>query len=246
MTHPEQRPILSVIIPVLNGARYLEETISSILNQRLAALEMIILLDDGSVDNSAEVAESLISTLPEDASTPKVRSVRHKTMGLAAARNLGHHLAQAPLLLHLDADDVLTPNSLSVRLGVLDQNPDAGMVIGHYETFISPDIPPEKAAQYAVPASAQQGGLPGTSIVRASFAEQVGPHNTDLDHSADLDWMIRAYETNQGTIILPDVVLRRRVHGNNNSLIFNGSTSRLRILRSALERRARIGEAQQN
>ena len=234
MSQHAEPPLLSVIIPVWNGARYLGEAVSSVLGQEAENIEVLILVDDGSEDDSARVAQEL-------AAAPFVRCVVHPHMGLAAARNLGVSLARGGLLLHLDADDILAPSSISKHLEVLSKNPDADIVTGSMISFTSPELSPEEAARYDIPAGPQKGGLPGTSIVRAAFAEKVGPQNAGLSHSADLDWMIRAVEAGAKTLTIPNVVLLRRIHGRNTSLASSAAASRFQILRAAMARRTQTG-----
>lgn len=243
MNGPAERPELSVIIPVRNGARYLGETITSVLHQGVTTLEVLVLVDDASEDDSAAVAEAFTTPAGALPDGPVVKCVRHPPMSLAAARNEGLALARGPLVLHLDADDLLTPGSIAVRLAVLAADPEVEVVTGAMVSFVSPEIPPEEAARYSLPVAPQRGGLPGTSIVRAACVERVGPQNTSLSHSADLDWMIRAEEAGVKTVFLPDTVLRRRIHGGNMSLLAAGATSRLGIVRAALERRGRSRRA---
>lgn len=237
MTPPASQTTLSVLIPIWNGARYLAEAVNSVLHQGFDDLEVIILVDEGSEDDSATVAETLV------AAAPSVRSWPQPHLGLAAARNRGVSLARGRFLLHLDSDDILTPGSLAVLMNALSADPDADLVTGSSQAFVSPEIPPEQAARYDLPKGPQLGGLPGTSLVRAAFAERVGPQDVSLYHSSDLDWMIRAKETGAKILTLPNVVLRRRIHGRNFSLLSNGAASRLKILRAALERRARAEDS---
>jgi glycosyltransferase involved in cell wall biosynthesis len=244
VTPSSPAPALSVIIPVRNGARYLGAAVTSVLRQGEADLEVIVLVDEASTDNSAEVAESFASPSPAAAGTALVRCVRHPPLSLAAARNEGVALARGSILLHLDADDELTPGSLAVRLAVLATQPDVEMVTGTMVSFVSPEIPPAEAARYAVPVGPQRGGLPGTTLLRTCCAHRIGPQNAHLPHSADLDWMLRAGEAAAKVVHLPDVVLRRRIHGRNTSLLATGAASRLGIIRAALARRAHPGESQ--
>lgn len=239
MNPPEVGPELSVLIPVRNGARYLGAAITSVLRQGVPNLEVLVLVDDDSTDNSREVAESFVTPTPTPPGAPSVRCVRHPPLSLAAARNEGVALARGSLLLHLDADDELTPGSLSVRLAVLAAQPEVEMVTGTMISFVSPEVSPAEAARYAVPAGPQRGGLPGTTLLRARCAQRIGPQNTSLPHSADFDWMLRAGEAGAKAVQLPDVVLRRRIHGRNTSLLAHGAASRLGIVRAALARRAR-------
>lgn len=236
MTPSMRTTTLSVIIPFWNGARYLAEAIASVLDQGLDDIELI-LVDDGSDDESAQVAASFVTTATSLSEAPRIRFYRKPHMGLAAARNFGVSVALSPLLLHLDHDDLLTPGSLSTRLNVFSTHPDLDIVTGMLSTFVSPEIPAEQAARYDVSGQPQQGGLPGASIVRAEFVEKVGPQDTRLPHSSDLDWMIRAREAGARSLVIPELVLRRRIHGRNLSLISSGAENRLQILRAALKRR---------
>jgi glycosyltransferase involved in cell wall biosynthesis len=243
MNPPARKPDLSVIIPVRNGGRYLGEAITSVLQEGTEHIEIIILVDESSEDDTARVAGEFATAGTLDSSAPTVRCVSCPHKGLAAARNLGISLARGLLLMHLDADDIVTPGSISVRLSALMANPDADMVTGMMASFVSPELTPEESSRYDLPTGPQRGGLPGASIVRAAFAERVGLQDTSLAQSSDLDWMIRAGEAGAKIIAIPDVVLLRRIHGKNMSLASNGAASRLQILRAAIARRARTGKA---
>lgn len=225
----EPNPVLSVAIPVWNGERYLAEAITSVLEQRDAPDLEIIVIDDGSDDESALVAEQF---------GPPVRCLRLPHAGLAAARNAGAASARGEYLLHLDSDDVLPADSITSRMAVFNTSPEADLVVGQMLSFISPELDPEAASRYRVPSGPQRGGLPGASLVRTCFASRVGSFDTDRNNSPDLDWMARAMEYDPHIVELPGVVLHRRIHGNNLSL--RGSPlagDRLAILRAALNRR---------
>lgn len=226
-------PILSVIIPVWNGARYLAEAIASVLAQEAPPLEVLV-VDDGSTDDSAAVAERFGGP---------VRCLRRPHAGLAAARNAGLDAARGAFLLHLDADDLLPPGSIAVRMAVLTARPDVGLVVGFLESFLSPELDAETAARFAVPGAPQPGGLPGASLVRARFAARVGRFDTSLPGSPDLDWMMRAHEQGTPPVVISDLVLRRRIHGQNLSLTAAGVAGRLQILQAALHRRRAAAES---
>ena len=224
-------PELSVIIPVWNGARYLAEAIESVLAQDSMPLEIIV-VDDGSDDDSAAVAEQF---------GERVRCLRRPHAGLASARNSGLEVARGQLLLHLDADDLLTEQSIAVRVAALTQQPDLDLVVGFMESFVSPELDAQTRARFGPMPGPQRGGLPGASIARAAFAARVGKFDTSLRQSPDLDWMLRAQEAGMKLAVIPDVVLRRRIHGNNVSLTSNSAAARLRILKATLARRRQSG-----
>lgn len=228
-------PVLSVVIPVWNGERYLAEAITSVLEQQGAPTLEVIVVDDGSEDQSAAIAKRL---------GPPVRCIRTAHGGLAAARNAGLDLARGEYLVHLDADDLLPPASIASRMAAFRGPEVADLVVGQMISFISPDLDDETAARYRVPADPQRGGLPGATIVRAAFAAKVGRFDEGRAHSPDLDWMARAMQRGPRTLDLPAVVLHRRIHGRNMSLTSGGvAADRLAVLRSTLARK-RAGSVQ--
>ena len=94
------KPAVSVIIPCYNHAHYLCRAVQSVLAQTYADWEAII-VDDGSTDNTREVATRF--------SDPRVRYIYQENRGLSAARNTGISAAQGSYLAFLDADDELEP-----------------------------------------------------------------------------------------------------------------------------------------
>lgn len=114
---------VSVVIPCYNAAPFLRETLDSALNQTHPPLEVIV-VDDGSTDDSAEIAESY---------GPPVRVIRQANQGESVARNKGMDLAKGEWIALLDADDRFEPEKLQRLLKVLD---DAdGDVICAYSDF---------------------------------------------------------------------------------------------------------------
>jgi len=108
-------PDVSVVIPTYNRARWLRETVDSVLNQTCRPLEILI-VDDGSTDDT----ESVCARFPEP-----VRYVRQPNAGVAAARNLGVRHAQGDWIAFGDSDDVWEPTKLAVQLAALEAHPGA-------------------------------------------------------------------------------------------------------------------------
>jgi len=111
---------ISIITPCYNGARYIRETLQSALTQTHPPLEVIV-IDDGSTDDSATLAE---------AAGPSVRVVRQPNQGESVARNRGIAEARGSHVLFLDADDLLEPESLSRLAAAIEGRPDAVAVMG--------------------------------------------------------------------------------------------------------------------
>jgi hypothetical protein len=116
---PRELPAISIITPCYNGARFLADTLASAASQTHPPLEIIV-IDDGSTDGSAEIAERF---------GPPVRVIRQPNRGESVARNRGLSEARGSHVLFLDADDLLAPGALA-RLGeAIDGKPDAVAVM---------------------------------------------------------------------------------------------------------------------
>lgn len=98
---------ISVIIPVYNARDYVEESVHSVLRQKCCNVE-IILVDDGSTDDSASVCEAVASN------DGRVKIIRKANGGVSSARNLGLKYASGKYVMFLDADDLLRDNALSL------------------------------------------------------------------------------------------------------------------------------------
>ena len=114
-----QPPRVSIIIPSYNSAEYLPQALDSLFNQTYTAYE-VILIDDGSTDNTHEVIKPY---------ERQIRYVYQENQGVAAARNRGIDLARGELIAFLDADDLFLPHKLEQQVAVFDAKPYLGMVI---------------------------------------------------------------------------------------------------------------------
>lgn len=131
MTAPEPScsmpPAVTVVVPVYNGERFLDETIRSVLAQTYEDWELLV-VDDGSTDGSVAIARQ-----HADVSGGRVRCLEHpghSNRGVSASRNLGLHHARGPYLALLDQDDVWAPGKLAEQVALMEAHPEAGMVCG--------------------------------------------------------------------------------------------------------------------
>lgn len=122
---------ISIVIPCYNGAAFLRETLQSALSQTQPPLEVIV-VDDGSTDDSAAIAESF---------GPLVRVIRQRNQGESVARNVGIAAARGDYLMFLDADDLLAPDALQ-KLAIAIRDIPQGVALMGFATFESdPSIP---------------------------------------------------------------------------------------------------------
>jgi hypothetical protein len=110
--------LISVIIPTFNRALLLERAIRSVLAQRMACAELIV-VDDGSTDDTAGV----VARLAGEACLP-IRCLHQSNRGAAAARNLGIRAAQATMLAFLDSDDWWQPKKLLMQAAAMAAHPE--------------------------------------------------------------------------------------------------------------------------
>ncbi|MFL6255483.1 MAG: glycosyltransferase family 2 protein [Pyrinomonadaceae bacterium] len=106
--------LVSVIMPAYNSGRYLAESVRSVQAQTFGGWELII-VDDGSTDDTAAVAQSLVDA------DPRVRYVARPNGGQGAARNTGLGTARGRLVAFLDSDDLWLPEKLAAQLAVLEE-----------------------------------------------------------------------------------------------------------------------------
>jgi glycosyltransferase involved in cell wall biosynthesis len=123
---------VDVIIPAYNGAKYLPAALESVISQTFDDWQ-ILLVDDGSTDNTAEVVAPYLERIG-----PKIRYIKQENRGLPAARNTAIRNSTSELLALLDADDVWLPCRLSESVKVMKNRPDAGLAYGLI-TGIDPD-----------------------------------------------------------------------------------------------------------
>src|SRR5262245_34163432 len=123
-------PLVSVIIPCYNHGRYLPEAVASLVAQTFPNWEIVI-VDDGSTDDSAAVAEQLIERYSERS----ICLLRQHNQGLSASRNNGIAAAHGAYILPLDADDALAVEMLEQTVATLEQRPEVGFVYTDVEMF---------------------------------------------------------------------------------------------------------------
>ena len=121
-------PLVSVIIPAYNRDRYLAEAIESVLAQTYPAIELIV-VDDGSSDRTAEVAQRYALTYHFQPNG-----------GISAARNAGIALATGEFLAFLDSDDIWMLDKLSKQMIPFGTDLDLEAVFGYAEQFYSPEL----------------------------------------------------------------------------------------------------------
>ncbi|HEX2505839.1 MAG TPA: glycosyltransferase [Gaiellaceae bacterium] len=222
-------PLVSIVVPVYNAEEFLAAAIESLRTQTYPSCEVIV-VDDGSTDRSEEIAGSF----------PAVLTLRQPNAGAAAARNAGIERASGQFIAFHDADDLVPPTKLAVQVGYLLEHPDVDCVLGRQEWI----DPPPWLARDAV--YGELGGIPLPSAVyRAAVLRELGGFNEAFRTGEDVDLLIRLRERGGRYVILPDVVLHRRFHGENLSVVAGPPKNRIRSLKAKLDRERARGGAEE-
>jgi len=227
----KDRPLVSCVIPVYNGERYLAEAIASVLAQTYRPIELIV-VDDGSTDGSAEVARSY----------DEVRYIYQPNRGVAVARNVGVEAARGDFIAFLDQDDVWMPNKLDVQVGYLIERPNIGYVVAKQETFLAEETVKPGWLRGELLEGEQTSFNPSALVVRKSIFERVGGFYSTYRVASDSDWFFRVKDAGVPMAVLDQVLLRKRVHdGNESRRVRLGSAELLEVVGASIRRQGRNG-----
>jgi glycosyltransferase involved in cell wall biosynthesis len=225
-----RNPIVSVVIPIFNGAPFVAKAVASILAQGVTGVEIIV-VDDGSTDGTQAV-------LAELATTAGIVWFQQDHGGPARSRNRGISEASGEFVALLDCDDVWLPGKLEAQLAIMRARPAVGVVHTDYEVVDEQGLVEERArARYSQEplVLAFVGGhtaLPSTLLLRRSVLDEVGALDPDLYGSEDSDLTIRLYTITEFECV--DRVLVRKLqrgHGYRD-MAFDETTHQKKILAS--------------
>jgi glycosyltransferase involved in cell wall biosynthesis len=205
---PDKPSAIAVIVPVRDGAAFLAEAIDSIIGQNGNFTKDVVVVDDGSTDESAAIA----------ASRSGVLCIRQPPLGVADALNRGLDSTTAPLVAFLDADDIMPQGSLAARYAAITDDCSLEVVFGRMVQFMDPRTPPDVQKRLRAdprPASAQ---LCGTCLARRTVFDRIGKFDPAPEATTFLDWVLRIRHAGVASSEVDAVVLERRVHGANLSL----------------------------
>lgn len=183
-------PLISVIIPTYNYGRFLPDAVKSVLGQKKDGLAVeIIVVDDGSTDDTADVAQRLGSS---------IQYVYQENQGPSAARNNGIRRARGDYLVFLDADDMLTSGTLSSHIENFAAHPELDVSVclslqvfenkdGQAESYLWP----LKCAHLDMHLCHSNISPIHTFMLRANAAQELGFFDADLRACEDQDYWLR-------------------------------------------------------
>lgn len=221
-------PPISVVIPLYNGAKYIEAALDSVWDQPVPIGEIIV-IDDGSTDNGAELAKG-------HRSQPTV--LQQANGGPSAARNRAIQIAQYPFVTFIDQDDVWHEDKLILQCAAFEKDPDLSACFGRIDFFWEDsDCDEARLFKGHARTTAVQGYVTTTMLVRESVFETVGLFDEDLMFSDSIKWCADAKDIGINMRMLDEVVLYHRMHENN--LTRRRKESKAEIMQLLRQRRTR-------
>ncbi|MCB0392289.1 MAG: glycosyltransferase [Bdellovibrionales bacterium] len=209
MDSSNNKPLISLYLVNYNYGKYIEESIRSVLNQSYQNFELII-IDDGSEDNSYEIIQQYKSN-------SKVLTIFQKNKGLVRTNNVALSVARGKYIMRLDADDYLDPKALEKMCEKLEQETDAvlvfpdyfiidehGEIVHQYQRFDfkSEELLLEKPAHGAV------------TMIRTDFLRSVGGYDEDFSCQDGYDLWLKVFK-NHKVLNISEPLFYYRQHGSN-------------------------------
>lgn len=200
-------PVISVVIPVYNGAKTIKETIESVLQQTYQSFEIIV-INDGSQDETLAVINSI--------QDQRVKVFSYPNAGLSASRNRGFAQARGEYIAFLDADDLWTKDKLEAQLEALQQNPQAAVAYS-WTDHIDEDGKFLRPASYnSCSGNVYERLLIGNflvcgsnTLIRAQALTKIGGFDESLNSAEDWDMWLRLAPCHEFVVVPRPQVLYR-------------------------------------
>ena len=185
-----------VVVPAYNAEATIAEALASITDQSVPP-DKIIVVDDGSTDASATVAETF---------DPRITVIRQENAGPGAATTAGAAACQCRVLAFLDADDIWLPNKMAVQLAELDKCGGPTILGARMRQF-------RDGMQDEGSGKIQDGLTRSTMVLPAKIFDAVGPFVDPYERRGDLiDWLGRARHMGIEVKVLKSILALRRIH----------------------------------
>ncbi len=211
-----QPNLASIIIPTYNRALLLQEALASAAAQTYRPLEIIV-VDDGSSDDTAEVVNHWRELLIND-SEATIRYFRQSNAGVSSARNRGLIESTGDFIQFLDSDDILNSGKLSLHIDCLKRYPECGYVFSDWATLESPmKWAPVSVNEAADMNSAELYCSPRVKwtmvgAYRRKTCYEAGPYREDMVTGEDKEFNLRALLATDRVVYLPGSLCASRDH----------------------------------
>lgn len=211
-------PLVSVVVPCYNYSAYVGDTLRSILRQEYANFELIV-VDDGSTDDSARVISEVLAQEADKSLVRRVAFLRQANAGVSAALNAGLVEARGAYIVTFDADDIMPAGRLSLQVAYLQGHPEVGCLGGQTQRIDERgELLPRKDKKgsvrrydfsQALALALVVGG--NNAVYRRDAVEQVGGYDPAIKIQ-DFQMTLKVAHAGYFVDVLPEVVTLYRRH----------------------------------
>lgn len=223
----KERPLVSVVIVVKNGERFIRNALESVFAQHYQNFEVIV-VDGRSDDHTLSIVHEY---------NPAQVIIQNDT-GIADAYNVGIQAARAEFISFLSSDDIWLPEKLSSQIHFMLNHPDVLFTNSLVEFFLEPGDPIPADFRKELLVGSHPARIMENLVARRQVFEKVGLFNTDLRTAEDVDWYSRAHYLHISSFTIEKVLLKKRIHNSNSSINAEMNNKNLMIvLQKAIQRK---------
>jgi glycosyltransferase involved in cell wall biosynthesis len=218
---------VSVILIVKDGEAFIAEALESVLQSSAQPLETLV-IDGGSRDRTREVA----------AGFPHATIIAQRTQGLTQAYNEGIERARGELIAFISHDDRWLPGKLDRQLEAMSERPELEFTVTLVRHFLEPGASAPHGFRQELLDAPVPGFIMETLLARRGCFDVVGMLDPAYRSGSDTDWFARATDLKVPHLLIPEVLVEKRVHDGNASLLNRESNLQLlALLRSSVRRK---------
>ena len=210
-----KEPLISIMMPTYNNAKYIKQAIESIYAQNYDNIEIIV-VDDGSTDNTKGIVQQYKDI--------KYFYIEHK--GISVARNTALEKSKGEYIAFLDSDDYWLPNKLNTQMQYFKDHPDCEIVFTKYENFFEDEkLKTNKRAMHEKMMEKFLKQYLPSSVIKKELFEKYGNFDENFSGVEDTEFLYRLLKKGASiSHIIPEVFYIRRIHGQNVTLNYNQDT----------------------
>jgi len=208
-------PLISIILPLYNGGEFIEKTLLSIGQQSFNNAELII-IDDGSTDNSIEIIKN-VSSNSSSLILKNLKIISQKNSGVASARNHGINMAEGEWLSFIDQDDIWFPGKLEKQIEIVEKT-NASFCYTAFSRFYADgrevtkkNGSSDRKESLRLLASGKLFIPPSVALVKKETAEIEGGFNSDFIPSDEWDFFLKILEK-YNPVYCPEILVKFRSH----------------------------------
>jgi glycosyltransferase involved in cell wall biosynthesis len=220
-------PLVSVLMVVKNGERFLPSAIDSMMKQEISSMETIV-VDGQSVDGTAEITRLI----------QRVHYIYQPDHGLANARNCAIRAARGEFIAFLDSDDIWASKKIKTQLEYLNSHLGILGTVTWLRFIMEPGLTIHDRVIENHYKHDMIGYTPSALVARRDLFRQVGFFDPAFSLGCDADWFARLLDSHLQISIIPEVLLYKRIHDSNLSRnIAQTKKETMLVLRNSLIRK---------